>query len=117
MSVALSDGSPGRTNGGVGDAAARAGGAALAAATALGGRLRRARKPLHPRGVHLQGTLVRLGSDGLESWQVPWLDEPGGVPAHVRLSRGLGVPPPWPDFLGLAIRAEEPTPADLLFTS
>jgi hypothetical protein len=41
-------------------------------------------------------------------WGVPWLDVAQRDSVIVRLSRGAGLPPPWPDLLGLAVRV----PAD-----
>jgi hypothetical protein len=72
-------------------------------------RLRDA-KPLHPRGavydavLTRQGTPAGVGGAAGRHWGVPWLDEPGTDQALVRLSRSAGLPPPWPDVLGLALR-------------
>jgi hypothetical protein len=38
-------------------------------------------------------------------------------PVQVRLSRGIGLPPRWPDLLGLAVRIERADPMDLLLTT
>lgn len=61
-------------------------------------------KPIHPKGVALEGVL---------RWRRPrartgirWIDEGGDpVPVVARLSRSVGLPAPLPDIVGLAIRA------------
>ncbi|WP_448626613.1 phosphodiesterase [Geodermatophilus sp. URMC 64] len=75
-------------------------------------------KPMHPRGAVFGGQLER-GTGG-EPVGVPWLDEPGQDAVVVRLSRGIGLPEPWPDLLGLAVRipaGADGEPVDLLLTS
>ncbi len=81
------------------------------------GRLRRGRrKPLHPDGVVLPGTLHRDGA--VTTWGAPWLDATGEHEATVRLSRSAGLPPPLPDVLGLALRVRvDGRDADLLLSS
>jgi hypothetical protein len=81
------------------------------------GRLRRgSRKPLHPDGVVLPGTVHRDGAP--TSWGAPWLDATGEHEATVRLSRSAGLPPPLPDVLGLALRVRvDGREADLLLSS
>jgi len=75
----------------------------VAAAFYAAGRLRRGRrKPLHPDGAVLPGTVHRDGAP--TTWGTPWLDATGEHEATVRLSRSAGLPPPLPDILGLAIR-------------
>lgn len=59
-------------------------------------------KPMHPRGEVHAAVLERIGS--VPPWGVPWLDERATERVVVRLSRGIGLPPPWPDLLGLAVR-------------
>jgi hypothetical protein len=65
-------------------------------------RLRGRRRCLHPIGAGYEAELVvpahprPLGSH--------LLDEPGSRRAIVRLSRGVGLPEPLPDILGMAIR-------------
>lgn len=76
-------------------------------------RLRGARA-LHPRGAVVPGRLHRHGLAG-PGTGVPWIDAPGDDRVRVRLSRGAGLPPPLPDFLGLAIRLENG--GDLLLTT
>jgi hypothetical protein len=79
---------------------------------------RRQGKPMHPRGAVFDG-LVERGTGG-EPAGVLWLDEPRREAAVVRLSRGIGLPAPWPDLLGLAVRipgGADGEPVDLLLTS
>ena len=71
-------------------------------------------KPMHPRGVVVDGVLER--GCGPERFGVPWLDEPARDHVVVRLSRGAGLPEPLPDLLGLAVRIPD-GPVDLLLTS
>jgi hypothetical protein len=100
----------------IGKAAASAGGAGLAAVIGLISRLRAARKPLHPRGLQLPGTLSRQGCE--ERWNVPWLDEQATADVTARLSRGLGLPASLPDVVGLAVRISEGDQVtDLLFST
>jgi hypothetical protein len=104
-------------DGGASGAAVRVSGRVLAAAFSAAGRLRPDSKPLHPRGAVTSATLRRFGlADGCG---VPWLDEPGVDSVLVRLSRSLGLPAPWPDVLGLAVRVPmaEGGHADLLMSS
>ena len=58
-------------------------------------------KPMHPRGVVLEGTLEFTGAT--PPWGVPWLDEARTERVLVRLSRGAGLPERLPDLLGLAV--------------
>lgn len=76
----------------------------VASAIAFGGLsgLRRARI-FHPDGAAFEATLDVHGTAN-EDWGVPLLDEPARHRAIVRLSRGVGVPEPLPDVLGLALR-------------
>ena len=71
-------------------------------------------KPMHPRGVVVDGVLER--GTGPTPFGVPWLDEPARDDVVVRLSRGTGLPEPLPDLLGLAVRIPD-GPLDLLLTS
>ncbi len=76
---------------------------------------RRRGKPMHPRGAVVTGILERTG--GADTG-VAWFDRPARDDVTVRLSRGAGLPPPWPDLLGLAVRV--PTaerPVDLLLST
>jgi hypothetical protein len=78
--------------------------------------LRPAEKPMHPIGTVGLATLQRRGSAGGPGSGAAFLDEAGSDEVLVRASRSLGLPPPYPDVPGLAIRV--PTPdgrhADLL---
>jgi hypothetical protein len=71
-------------------------------------------KPMHPRGVVVDGVLER--GTGPVPFGVPWLDEQARDDVVVRLSRGTGLPAPLPDLLGLAVRIPD-GPVDLLLTS
>jgi hypothetical protein len=76
-------------------------GRALSVPLAALARYRRGR-PMHPRGTVVRGVLDRYGAR--PPWGVPWLDVADRTTVTVRLSRGAGLPPPWPDLLGLAVR-------------
>lgn len=82
-------------------------GRALAGAVSLLAR-RPADKPMHPRGEVLTGRLRRTGSPGAERTGAAFLDEPGDDEVLLRFSRSAGLPAPWPDVNGLAVRV--PTP-------
>jgi len=60
------------------------------------------RKALHPRGEIRRGVLRRHGC----SWTtgVSWLNEAGSDAVLLRFSRSVGLPKPFPDVLGLAMR-------------
>ena len=82
------------------------------------GALARSRhgKPMHPRGAVFPAVLVWEG--GSPPWGVPWLDMVGRDEVVVRLSRGVGLPAPAPDLMGLAVRIPGgPGPVDLLLSS
>lgn len=83
---------------------------AVAAPFEAGSAVRSARI-FHPRGVLFDGT-ARLEEDR-------WPDAaPDTVPIQARLSRGIGLPQPLPDVLGLAVRVQLPGgPWDLLLAS
>ena len=97
-------------------AASSVGGQFLRAATAIIAA-RPADKPLHPRGTVGQGTLHRFG-DGHRT-DAAWLDQAGIDDVLVRQSRAVGLPVPFPDIFGLAIRVptEGGRHVDLLFAS
>ncbi|GAB2701599.1 hypothetical protein BKA24_002118 [Microbacterium marinum] len=85
---------------------ARAGGGILRAAfVAL--RLFRRPRPIHPRGVLLEGTVrwtSRQDASGIR-----WIDDPADADVArvtARFSRSVGLPSALPDVLGLAIRTE-----------
>src|SRR3954447_3771270 len=64
--------------------------------------VRRARV-FHPDGAAFSATLDVRGNRA-ERWGVRLLDEEARHRSLVRLSRGIGVPEPLPDILGLAVR-------------
>jgi hypothetical protein len=74
--------------------------AVTASALALGTAVRGARV-FHPRGAARTGTVV---TDGGGSWGARLLDEAGRHDVVVRVSRGVGLPEPLPDVVGLAVR-------------
>ncbi len=92
------------------------GGQILRAATRLL-TARPAAKPLHPRGRLVTGTLRRF--DGHDATGVDWLDTTGRDRVLVRMSRAIGLAPPWPDVFGVAIRVHLPDGryGDLLFAT
>jgi hypothetical protein len=96
---------------------AGAAGRLFAACFALLQRLRHPR-PIHSRGVALEGTIRFLtGSSptGLALFDSPPAAE---IAVSARVSRSLGVPSPLPDVIGLALRLAAPTgPADVLLAS
>lgn len=95
--------------------AARGGGLVLEGATHLLSALRRAPKPLHPRGTVWRAEITRTG--GGSPTGVAWLDEPGQDEAIVRVSAAIGFPHGWPDIQGVAIHLPEQNGADLLLAS
>jgi hypothetical protein len=102
---------------GIGQRLAAAGGAVLGAVFRVVGEVRPSPKPLHPRGDVLRAELHREGSQ--EKVGVPLLDEPGVDVATARVSRATGLPAPWPDIHGLAVRVPLPDGrrGDLLLAS
>jgi len=90
-------------------------GAVLAALVAGVGALRRAPRPLHPRGVVRHGTLVLddAGAPGARELGAPLV-----TAAVARVSRSAGLPAPLPDVEGLAVRwHRDGRPQDLLLSS
>jgi hypothetical protein len=87
-------------------------GRAVARPVAALTRVRRA-KPMHPRGTVFDGVLSR----GRGVTGVPWLDERREDRVLVRVSRAAGLPTPFPDVVGLAVRIPGPEPVDLLLSS
>ncbi|WP_067464428.1 DUF1990 family protein [Actinomadura macra] len=75
---------------------------------ALAARLRD--RPLCHRGLVFDATLVLHGTS--RYWGVPFLDDRAELRGHVRLSRALGLPPVFPDLLGLALRWRQPRAGD-----
>jgi len=97
--------------------ASKVGGALLRVTFAAVARLRPTEKPLHPRGFTVGATIRRTGlSPGVG---VPWIDAAGDDDVRVRVSRAIGLPAPWPDIRGLAIRVPTgpDTHGDLLFAT
>lgn len=76
--------------------------------------LARRTKPLHPRGLVGEATLEITSPQ--PDLDVPLLASRWTHRCTARWSRAVGLPSPWPDVEGLAIRFEDPT-ADLLFAS
>ncbi|MDF9750437.1 hypothetical protein [Arthrobacter sp. ES3-54] len=73
-------------------------------------------RPIHPAGVALTGVIERR--PGSTRSGISWIDSPGSDPVSARFSRSLGLPPGWPDILGLALRIPTETgPADVLLAS
>jgi hypothetical protein len=71
---------------------------------------------MHPRGAVFDAVLARQGA--VADRGVPWLDAVATDAAVVRLSRGAGLPAPFPDLLGLAVRLpRDGAPVDLLLTT
>jgi hypothetical protein len=93
---------------------ADAAGRAVAVPLAVLARTRHG-KPMHPRGVLFHARLERHGT--ARPIGIGWLDAAGADDVLVRLSRGAGLPPRWPDLLGLAIRVPGERPVDLLLSS
>jgi hypothetical protein len=74
-------------------------GAAAAALMGAASAVRR-KRVFHPDGVAFEASVQVTGA----SHGAPLLDEAGRHDAVVRLSRGVGLPRSFPDFLGLALR-------------
>lgn len=87
-------------------------------------RVRPAR-PIHPRGVALKGVVQIRDLPGGERDHnasarsgIDWIDKPGQHIANARFSRSVGIPAPFPDILGLALRLPDGLrPADVLFAT
>jgi len=79
-----------------GPAAAEWAAAAVAAA--------RGAAAVHPRGRAFHATVHTRGGG---RYGVALLDRPGDHRALVRFSRGAGLPPGWPDVLGVALRVRD----------
>ena len=68
-------------------------------------------RPIHPRGLGLVGELTRHGMEDRAVAGMPgarsgisWLDTAGTDQVQARFSRSVGLPPAFPDILGLALR-------------
>lgn len=68
----------------------------------IGKRRGSPRKALHPRGEVRPGLVRRHGCSRRTG--VTWLDDGGSDRVLLRFSRSLGLPKPFPDVLGLAMR-------------
>jgi hypothetical protein len=60
-------------------------------------------RPIHPKGIRLDGELTRTGHSGQPSG-LDWLDAPGMDTVAARFSRSAGLPERLPDILGLALQ-------------
>ena len=93
-------------------------GAALAAAAAVVGLVRRD-KALHPIGH--QGTGTFVVTDPMPTLGIEALASAGSRPCALRWSRSMGLPQSWPDIEGIALRLPEAgtdgAAADVLFGS
>ncbi|WP_067893807.1 DUF1990 family protein [Actinomadura chibensis] len=85
---------------------ARAVEAAFARSFALAARRLRHR-PLHPKGLVADAVLRLHGTSQI--WGVPLLDDQTELRGKARLSRAIGLPPAFPDILGLALRWAQPS--------
>jgi hypothetical protein len=75
-------------------------------------------RPIHAKGVVLEGSIRWL--DRTRASGIRWIDAPPPEPVSViaRVSRGVGLPAPFPDIIGLALRLEgDAGPADLELAS
>ena len=75
-------------------------------------------RPIHTRGRVLDGEIT--WTPGAAPSGISWIDEPpaAAVPVVARLSRGVGLPAPLPDLIGLAMRIEvDGRPADIELAS
>ncbi|WP_285494854.1 DUF1990 family protein [Actinomadura sp. NBRC 104425] len=63
-------------------------------------------RPLHPDGLVCDAVLLLHGAS--KPWGVPFLDDTAELRGVARLSRSVGLPPPLPDVLGLALRWRQP---------
>lgn len=85
-------------------------GRVVGGAVALLSRVRRVDKPMHPRGYVAPAVLRRHGTSAERSGAA-FLDEAGEDDVLVRVSRSIGLPAPWPDVNGVAIRVPSPDAA------
>jgi len=93
---------------------------AVAGAVALGVRIAHSRTQrfLHPDGRSFTGDLEVWGLG--EQTGAALLDRPGRHPVTLRISRGAGTPPGYPDVLGVAVRIHGPVAGhrcDLLYST
>ncbi len=72
----------------------------------------RRKRPMHPHGVLLEGTLVAADDRAASVLPEPVVD------VLVRLSLSVGLPRPFPDVVGIAVRwTDGGAPQDVLFAS
>ncbi|MGA5302297.1 hypothetical protein ACPCHT_20380 [Nucisporomicrobium flavum] len=93
---------------------------AAAGAVAVGVRIAhsRTRRFLHPDGRSFTGELEVWGLGAPAGAAL--LDRPGRHPVTLRISKGAGTPPGYPDVLGVAVRVHGPVAGhrcDLLFST
>lgn len=81
---------------------AKVGGAVIATAVRGLAAVRPAEKPMHPTGRVLRGRLERHGLE--PGIGVPFVDRAGVDEVVARESKGVGLPPGFPDIHGLAIK-------------
>lgn len=74
---------------------------AVVSTTLSAGTAVRGARVFHPRGQAHAGTVT---AEGGGSWGARLLDLPGRYDVVVRVSRGVGLPQPLPDVVGLAVR-------------
>ncbi|HEX2850483.1 MAG TPA: hypothetical protein VHN98_08010 [Acidimicrobiales bacterium] len=67
----------------------------------------RGRRVFHPKGVARLATFDTTDFAARGRWGAALLDEAARRRAVVRVSRGIGLPEPLPDVLGVAIRVED----------
>jgi hypothetical protein len=74
-------------------------------------------RPIHARGIVLDGDI--RWTEGAPPSGIRWIDVPSATgPVIARVSRGVGVPSPLPDIIGLALRVEgDDGPVDLELAS
>lgn len=82
-------------------------GQVVGGAVALLSRARRVEKPMHPRG-YVAPAVLRRHRTSAEPSGAAFLDEAGEDDVLVRVSRSIGLPAPWPDVNGIAIRVSSP---------
>ncbi|MEV4351892.1 hypothetical protein AB0J83_46155 [Actinoplanes sp. NPDC049596] len=88
---------------------------AAVAVTALAVRVVRSRhvRFMHPDGRTFEGELEVWG----DATGAALLDRPGRHPVTVRISKGAGTKPHWPDVMGIGVRVTGDEPIDLLVSS
>lgn len=83
----------------------RGAGRALGAVVTVLSAVRPAARPVHPRGEVLTARLVVAGlASGEARSGASFLDDAAELDVLARFSRSVGLPVPWPDVSGLAVR-------------